>query len=461
MRVAPRGLAALVVAALGATASADPEVAPPAPVSPERSDGADAGQAAGIAGPARPDEVERLQAELATRPDDVDLRLRLALALAWSDRRDDARREARAVLTQAPEYRDAELLLARLAAWDQQWRDARAHLARVLAAAPADPEARLLAVDIALWSGDLPGARSAVAALPPVGVDEVERLYRHALLAAAEGDSRKTLSLAGRILALDPQHAGTRRLRQSVSYLSVESATAVEVYPRAYARRLAASETLTASVFPGARWSASVIYEYRRRFGTHNHRVAVRGDWNPGQRWSLVGLLRVGMVDVVPRLTTLAELRRRVGRGSLGGRYTFDLMPWPGRLHRAHAAAAAPLGRHLWVEADAFAGVLSGCDQLRPVWGAHGRLTHGGTRWELGASAGYGLEVDRGISRAVRENPCAGSTRDLVDVAVAAGALHVQRSLGSRWHVRATYGFEHHPGSIWIHLGGVAVRATH
>ncbi len=419
-----------------------------------------------VAEPAAPDPLlqwrqlaARLAGEVEATPADVDLRLRLALALAWSGRHEDARREARVVLTQAPNYLDAELLLARLAAWEHDWRQASAHLARVLAAQPAHADARLLAADVALWSGDVAAARVAVAALPVGAIADVDRWYREALLAAAERNPRRARTLARRILAADPGHAGARALRTSAYYLSVESASDVERYPTGYAQRFATGETLTVSAFPGARWSATLIYEYRRRFATNNHRLAARGDWRLDERWSLLGLLRGGVVEVVPQLTAAAEVRRDERGWSIGGRYTYDRMPWPGSLHRVQALLGAPITRRLRIEGEGFVGLLRGCDEVRGVWGARARLGWTAARWELGAGGGHGLEADRGISAALQTDPCAGTTRDLIQQDVSAGALDVTWRVRPRWTVRVSGGAEARPAAVWIAVGGVAVRA--
>ncbi|MBZ0237292.1 MAG: hypothetical protein K8M05_33515, partial [Deltaproteobacteria bacterium] len=283
--------------------------------------------------------------------------------------------------------------------------------------------------------------------------------YRQAQLAAAERDPRATRRLARRILAIDPAHAGARGLVRSVFYASVESATELEVYPGAYAQRLAVGETVTASVFPGARWSATMIYEYRRRFATNNQRFAVRGDWRVNERLSILGLVRAGVVEVVPLLTALAEARVDQRGWVLGGRYVYDRMPWPGELHRAQAMVGAPLGRGLRVDAEGFLGVLRGCDEVRPVWGARGRLAWSGRRWELGGGGGYGLEADRGTTAALVDDPCVGTTRDLVELEVVAGGLDVQRRFGPRWSARVGYGLELRPASVRVHLASLAVRA--
>lgn len=401
-----------------------------------------------------PPVLAELERGVAADPEDVDQRLRLASALAWAGRRDDARREARAVLARAPAYLDAELLLARLDAWDARWPAARARLTRVLAAHPHDLDTRLLAVDVALWSGDLAGAERGLAAIQPTEIGAVEHWYREAQIAVGRLDSRRARALAGQILKVDPRHAGARGLRATVNRVSVESATDVEIYPRTYPSRLAFGETVSATGFPRARWSVTLIYELRRRFATDNHRVAARADWRPTDRVTLLGFVRAGAVEVLPRFTAIGEARWDRRGWLIGGRYTYDLMPWAGDLHRAHAIAGIAPARRVRIEAEGMLGVLRGCDTSTRVWGARGRVIWHPAPWELAVTYGYGLEADRAAGGA---DPCASPTVDLIDRAVHAGALDVTRAFG-RLSIRLGYGLERREAGDLVHLGGLAVR---
>lgn len=406
--------------------------------------------------PAKTDSIAELEREVRAHPDDVDKRLRLATVLSWENRRDDARREAREVLARAPEYVDAMLLLARLEAWDGRWREAHAHLDRALATQPASIEARLLAVDIALWSGDGDAARRALAALEPGEIGEAEYLYREAQIELAARNHRRAIALAKRVTELDPGHVRARALGDSITTVSVESATEAEVFPAAYRDRFAIGETLTGTVFPLARWSGTLVYEYRRRFGTDNHRVAVRADWRPTARWSVLVFVRGGQVEVVPGFTTLAEARWDKRGWVTAGRYTYDRMPWSGDLHRAQITAGAPLPAGLRIEADAMLGVLRGCATSSTVWSTRARLGWTRGHWALAGSYGYGLEADRALSG---PDPCASSMRDLIEDDVHAGAVDIGRTLRPGLSLRVAYGLELRVRDNLVHLGTLAVRA--
>lgn len=105
----------------------------------------------GCAAPAaaQPADLAALAAQVRQSPEDVDTRLRLGLALAAADRRDEAEAELRQVLAQAPNYWDAHVGLARIAYWRGDLVEAERRLAPALAAQPAVAEAALLRDQIA------------------------------------------------------------------------------------------------------------------------------------------------------------------------------------------------------------------------------------------------------------------------------------------------------------------------
>ncbi len=450
---------AVVIAATVALAATPSPAAPTVtePANPAPANAEPANKPATATPAAATPALAALEREVREHPDDVDLRLRFAIALSHADRRDDARREAREVLARAPDYHDAALVLVRLDAWDHRWPQARAQLDEVLAKKPDHVEARLLAVDIALWSGDTAGARRALAAVPAGAIDKVDLMYRQAQIAQAERQHREALALARKIAEIEPTHAGARALRDSIATLSIESATDAELYPTRYEGRYAVGETLTATVYPRARWSATAAYEYRRRFATDNHRIALRGDWRPTDRWDLLAFVRAGFVEVVPKLTTFGEARYNLGRWVVGGRYTYDRMPWPGDLHRVQLSLGVALPKQIRLDGDIAVGVLRGCDSTIRVWSGRVRASWENRTWALGGAYGYGLEADRAITVS---DPCANPNRMLVDHDVHAGGIDVGRMLRqSRLALRLGYGLELRASSTLVHIGTLAVRA--
>ncbi len=403
-------------------------------------------------------EIAQLEAALAARPDDADLRLKLATRLYWAGRTDDARREALEVLARAPGYLDADVLVARIDAQRGDHAGARARVARVLATKPGFVDALLLEVDLALWSHRTGEARRLIAQLIVAGVTGIELTYRRAQLAMLDGKVDRAHELTDEILAVDPTHEGSQELRGSIQRMSIEAATDAELLPPTYRDRLALGETVTVTLFPRAVWSVSGAYEVRRRFSTDNHRLALRADYRVTPTWTVTGLLRGGIVEVVPRVTALAEASwtSEETRWIASGRVTYDRLPWAGDLYRLQLGGGARLPWNLLAEAEAQAGVVTSCGQRDPVWGLRGRLWWTPPAWELSASYGWGVEVDRALISAI--DPCTVPGAGIVDVGLHAGGATVGRQLSPRLMVRVGYGLELRPRDTLVHAASVAVR---
>jgi hypothetical protein len=277
-------------------------------------------------------------------------------------------------------------------------------------------------------------------------------------LALLDGETQRAHELASDVLAADPTHDGARALKGSIQRISVESATDGEVYPEPYRDRIAFGETLTMTLFPRAIWSVAAAYELRRRFGTDNHRLGVRGDYRITPTWTLTGFLRGGFVEVVPRATVLVEASwaSEESRWSGGGRYTYDRLPWAGDLHRLQASGGARLPWNLRLEVEAQGGVVTSCGEVDPVWGARGRLWWTPPGWEFSGSYGWGVEVDRALGAEI--DPCTIPGAGIVDIGLHAGGATVGRQLGSRLLLRVGYGLERRPGDTYVHVGSVTVR---
>lgn len=107
--------------------------------------------------------VARLEAVLAARPDHLDARLNLGLALLALDRLDEAEAAFAAVAARAPAYADARAGLARVAQRRGDLATARREAAEGVRLAPGDPEAAALARSLAeppRWRLDVGVARS-------------------------------------------------------------------------------------------------------------------------------------------------------------------------------------------------------------------------------------------------------------------------------------------------------------
>lgn len=88
--------------------------------------------------------VDKLRSALVARPDDVDARLQLGLALVDLGRLEEAETELRQVVARAPEYVDAHVALARIARRRGDPRAAAAYAAEAARLAPERPDVRAL-----------------------------------------------------------------------------------------------------------------------------------------------------------------------------------------------------------------------------------------------------------------------------------------------------------------------------
>ncbi len=111
------------------------------------------------------DAVAKLEVVLAARPDNVDARLNLGLALLALGRLDQAEAAFAAVIARSPDYADAHAGLARVAQRRGDLAAARRESAEASRLAPADAEAAALARSLATeprWGLDIHTSRSAL-----------------------------------------------------------------------------------------------------------------------------------------------------------------------------------------------------------------------------------------------------------------------------------------------------------
>lgn len=109
------------------------------------------------------DAVAKLEVVLAARPDDVDARLQLGLALLALDRLEEAEAAFTIVLARAPGYVDARMGLARVAQRRGDLQTARREAAEAVRLAPGNAEAAALVRSLAeppRWRLDVGVARS-------------------------------------------------------------------------------------------------------------------------------------------------------------------------------------------------------------------------------------------------------------------------------------------------------------
>lgn len=111
--------------------------------------------------------VPKLEQVLAARPEDVDARLNLGLALLALNRTEEAATAFRDVIARAPDYGDAHLGLARAEQRRGDLAAARRSAAEALRVAPRNPDALALADALRaqpLWRADLTASESRLSA---------------------------------------------------------------------------------------------------------------------------------------------------------------------------------------------------------------------------------------------------------------------------------------------------------
>ncbi len=81
-------------------------------------------------------------------------RLKMAIAVSWADRLDDAIHILRAILTEDPMNREARVHLAKVLSWSDKLSEAEAEADLVLRDHPEDQEALLVKANVLRWRGD-------------------------------------------------------------------------------------------------------------------------------------------------------------------------------------------------------------------------------------------------------------------------------------------------------------------
>jgi YaiO family outer membrane protein len=149
-------------------------------------------------------------------PDDLFAQAR---RLAFSGRREEARKICIAILERAPAYDDVRTLLGRLYSWDQQYDQAERELKRVLDSNPTHLDARKALIDVELWS-EHPYAALRIADAGLAGSpDDQELLYKKARALKVLGNNTAAAETARQILRVNPANKEARILLSDVEEL--------------------------------------------------------------------------------------------------------------------------------------------------------------------------------------------------------------------------------------------------
>ncbi|CAN5545088.1 hypothetical protein BH11MYX1_BH11MYX1_24660 [soil metagenome] len=416
-------------------------------------------------------QMEELSHKLAAHPDDVDTRLALAYRLAWTGQHAEARRAAQEVLDRAPEYAEAYVLLAQIAAWDHDYAGARAWLDALAARQPLDKPQLMLRANTYLWERRPAEARAVLDSIHSTGFD-AELLRARAEVEAADLRTWRAHAFAREILDRDPTDLQAAQIFEDTRRLLIGLETYLGWYPvQVRAQRLATGGVATLVLFPLSRLSVTAQYEYDYRFATHNHRPSLRADWRPTTSLSATVFARAGWVEVVPVVTMYGAVRWDPSAGTyVTGRYTYDIMPWPGQLHRLALEAGRDLPARLHVDASISAGLLDYCGTWQPIWGADAGVSYVRPRWQLGVKLAHYTELDRpplpaflqgmfGANVCPSEIGANASMLDLSSVEATDLALISSIQIDRRDALSANYTYEH-IGLLDGNTVGLAIRRS-
>ena len=150
---------------------------------------------------------------------------------------------------------------------------------------------------------------------------------------------------AKRALAIDPDHEGAKKIAEETRRMTYSVMHEIEYYDfkgrEAGPKRFGHGVNLAATLFAGARLSATLLETARYRFDTMNNQVGLALAYRPARfvDFHLRGLVGAP-AEVVSRVALLLAVRWEMLKymdATLS--YGFDLLPWPkqepGHLHRA------------------------------------------------------------------------------------------------------------------------------
>lgn len=348
----------------------------------------------------------------------------------------------------------AHIMVARIDAREGRYDDALQRILKVLSAQPENKEALELLADVGLWSENSEQASIALDRLEAINRNEngdrtelANIYYRRAQLALQKSDSIKAYHLAKTALEIDPSHRAARTVRKETHLVTTDVAGMFEVYPIPESeRKYGGGTAITATLFPRSINSLTLLYEYIYRFASHNHRLSVRTDWRVTNALTLMGSIRYGVVEVVPRdglqLGADYQIDQTYGAGFI---YILDGMTWPGQLHRIRPMVRVNLPSDFNVDTHYTLGVLAHCDDTDIMHGVHIRTTWAPQPLEVYVQYDYGMELERlELPSTYREGLC---PSDMPDVS------YQFRIVDTRYHEVGTQLLYHIDKHLLVRMG--------
>ena len=142
-----------------------------------------------------------------------------ARSLAFSGKREEARKLCQIILERSPNYYDARLLMGRTYAWDGRYDLARNEIKLVVDAKPDYEDARDALIDVERWSGNLHDALQLCDTGLQKKPESQTLLYKKALVLESLHELKDATSIVNRLLTVNPAHPEgltlRDRLRQS------------------------------------------------------------------------------------------------------------------------------------------------------------------------------------------------------------------------------------------------------
>lgn len=424
----------------------------------------------------------RISKVLARQPknrDAVLLWTQIRLAQAQQLMKEKKNAEARKVALQVTEVIkdcwDAQLIVARIDAWQGRYDAALRSVFKVLTAEPKRRDAIELWADIGIWSQKGGQASKALDRLEHLyevqGANRkalADIAYRRAQLALQQNNALRAFRFAGLALEYDPTHSAAREIRKRIRLAAADLSGQFEGYPvRETNRKYGAGTTVAATLLPASVISPTLLYEYIYRFTAHNHRLTVRADWRVTDKLTLIGSVRSGIVEVIPREGLLIGADYQINE-TYGAalNYTLDAMKWPGMLHRVQPTARVNLPRNFRVDANYNFGVLAYCGRSDILHGVHIQPTWAPPPFEISVRYDFGMELesllvpsDSNFGQCPSDAPAEDEYKfRLGDLRYHEMGAQVLFNIDTQTFIRAGYGIQIRVGGGMLHMANLGIR---
>lgn len=359
----------------------------------------------GMVGPVSASERAALEAALSEQPDNLDIKFRVAQAMAWDGDYDEARAIAEEIVAAIPEHWDAHLLLARLSAWEKDYDDALERIELVLKHQPTYRDAIMLKLDVLTWKEDRDAASALIDQIMTAGNVTADLHYRKAQIHRQHLRYWTAYRHAKAALAIDPLHAPSKELIENTRRATVFFSNELEYYNFRNAdpgQKWGYGFSAAAQVLPRNRISVTILDTFRYRFQSVNNQVGAEAVYRATERIDLTlrGLAGAPAV-VVPRGTLFVSIRGEIQKrldATLS--YQLDVLSWPvnrpGLLQRPALDVGVFVHKTTRLTAGYTLGMFHHCgESVNISHGARGGFQFDNGTLKLGLAYGFGEEYDK------------------------------------------------------------------